>query len=213
MNMSERVANRHLQRRAGGVWVVTHAANRLEDLSEELREVVDLLEGSPELINTFGEIARVVNKLRRETSKDLHEAARTLHGMRPKLRGKVGDHPQVSGGGQRMTAALSNKMDNQTKRRVLIAFKKRGLDGNGRFDKAAHGYAVALDVLSDFGIELDEVVNSHHFLRPEGRLAVNIAFTNPEDSFSPISIQNSMLVLSWHRFDETGKYEVLAYLS
>jgi hypothetical protein len=87
-----------------------------------------------------------------------------------------------------------------------------GLDGNGRFRKATDGYNLALKILGDFGIELGEIVSSHLFSPDSNTLKIDLAFTNPADSFSPVSITNSMLHLSYTRLDN-DRFEVLAYLT
>lgn len=104
------------------------------------------------------------------------------------------------------------RLDPQTKARVNKALVKVGLDGNGNFVKADRGYAAAVEVLQDFDIELDDIANSFEFLKPSGRLNLHIAFTNPVDSFSPVQISNSVLVVTFHQ-RESGNFEVLAYLS
>jgi DNA-binding ferritin-like protein len=103
-------------------------------------------------------------------------------------------------------------LDRKIRQKANKALNRAGLDGNGRFRKPDRGYAKALDVLADSGIELDEVVSSFTFQPEKGSTTVRLAFSNPEDSFSPESIHNAMLVLSWyqHRPDH---YEVLAYVS
>lgn len=95
---------------------------------------------------------------------------------------------------------------------INAALNKAGLDGNTYFAKSSAGFVRAVEILAKFGIELDEVVSSHLFSGARGRMAVDLAFTNPEDSFSPISISNSMLTLSFHEM-ESGQFEVIAYLS
>lgn len=99
--------------------------------------------------------------------------------------------------------------------RVLInqALVRAKLDGNGRFRKPEHAYNAALGVLSHFGIELDEVVSSHLFKqRPSGVLKIDIAYTNKEDSFSPVPISNSVLYIQYTELRE-DLFEAVAYLS
>jgi len=95
--------------------------------------------------------------------------------------------------------------------KVTAKFKQAGLDGNGRFRKAQDGYAKALDVLGDFGVELDDVVSSHLFNVDAGRVSVSLAWST-DDPFSPVSIGREMLIVSWTKMDN-GRFEVLAYLS
>lgn len=98
------------------------------------------------------------------------------------------------------------------KREITLDFIKAGLDGNGRFEKPDKGYSRAVDILQKHGIELDQVVNSWEFKQDSRQLTINVAFTNKADLFSPGPINNSMLVLSYHRLSDTA-FEVIAYMS
>jgi hypothetical protein len=90
---------------------------------------------------------------------------------------------------------------------------KAGLDGNGRFGSPTEALNAATTVLSAHGIELDDVPNSWALTKYEQfRFTLDLAWTNEADSYSPIPIQNSVLVLTWYKFSE-GVYEGLAYLS
>lgn len=109
-------------------------------------------------------------------------------------------------------ALRSVRMDPKKKRIIHRVFKLEGLDGNKYFRRAQEGYSKAIDVLQDYGIEMDEVVSSHLFNEPKGHFTIHLAETNPEDIFSPIPINNSMLVISFHQM-QSGKFEVIAYLS
>jgi hypothetical protein len=105
------------------------------------------------------------------------------------------------------------KIDRKTREFIATEFNRAGLDGNGRFAKPDKGYVAAVDALSDFGIEIDEVVNAHSFApRPSGSLHIALAFTNQEDSFSPVSIPDTELIINYHEL-APGRFEVLAYLS
>lgn len=113
----------------------------------------------------------------------------------------------------RRKAGLDNGIvDRKTMRFANAAMRQKGLDGNGRFVKPTRGYALALDILADFGIELGRVVSSHLFDRDRGNLSVELAFTNPDDSFSPVAIRNTALYIAYERLGDVG-YEVIAYLS
>lgn len=112
----------------------------------------------------------------------------------------------------RYLKAAAARLPGGTRGKINEAFRKLGLDGNGRFVKAEHGYAKAVEALAAFGIELDGIVDSFKFNRLEGRVTVDIAFTNPSDLFSPTSISNSVLVITFYKHDD-NKFEVLAYMS
>lgn len=108
--------------------------------------------------------------------------------------------------------AESKRLDQGARREINSLLIRAGLDGNGRFRSAQQGYARAVDVLQDEGIELDEVVSSHLFNQSSGTIRADIAFTNYTDRFSPISIENSVLYLQYTELRD-GVYEVVAYLS
>ena len=108
--------------------------------------------------------------------------------------------------------AESKRLDQGARREINSLLIRAGLDGNGRFRSAQQGYARAVDVLQDEGIELDEVVSSHLFNQSSGTIRADIAFTNYTDRFSPISIDNSVLYLQYTELRD-GVYEVVAYLS
>lgn len=110
------------------------------------------------------------------------------------------------------TAAPGQKLDSKTRQEINRMLDRAGLDGNKRFEKAEHGFSRAMDVLSKFGIEQDEIPNSHIFTRPDGRFTVDLAFSNPQDAFSPQAISNSMLVVTFHEL-APYKFEVIAYVS
>jgi len=103
-------------------------------------------------------------------------------------------------------------LDRSTRNRIAKQFKRVGLDGNGKFRKPQDGYSRALGILSDFDIEMDDVPSSHLFNGDQGRLSIHLAFTNQEDSFSPIPIRNAMLVITFYKRMKDN-FEVLAYIS
>lgn len=115
----------------------------------------------------------------------------------------------------RMAASkeAGRRLDNGLRRKVNEKLLRVGLDGNGRFRKPEQGFARAVEVMQEFGIEMDEVVSSHLFSpRPQGTVRVDLAFSNPSDPFSPESITNSLLFLQYTELD-AGRFEVTAYLS
>lgn len=98
-----------------------------------------------------------------------------------------------------------------TRNKIATRFGKEGLDGNGRFRKPQHGYMIAIEILREFGVEMDTVVSSHVFNGSEGGTRIHLAFTNREDPFSPTPIKNSLLILTFH--DLGASFEVLCYMS
>lgn len=109
--------------------------------------------------------------------------------------------------------AAGERLDRSLRQKINKAMERKGLDGNGRFRKPEEGYSRAVDVMQEYGIELDEVVSSHLFSpRPSGTVKADIAFTNEADRFSPASITNSMLYLQYTEVSD-DRFEVVAYLS
>lgn len=106
----------------------------------------------------------------------------------------------------------TRKLDKALGKTINAALVAAGLDGNGRFRKQSDALRAALDVIGSNGMEQDEVIHADRLRSDSGRITVDLAFTNPNDSFSPIPISNSMLVLSWHKL-ESGAFEGVAYLS
>jgi hypothetical protein len=114
-----------------------------------------------------------------------------------------------------MRAAIRGgaKLTPKVRTSIGRAFKQAGLDGNGRFPKPEAGFSKAVEILRDYGIELDDIPHSHLFaMRPDGQMNLRLALSNPEDPHSPTPIGNSMLVLTFHEMEEY-KFEVLAYVS
>lgn len=104
------------------------------------------------------------------------------------------------------------RLDPRVKRLIAVAFKRAGLDGNGRFEKPSQGYSKAFEILGDFGMSLEDLADSHIFSMDHGSQRLRMVLTNPGDPFSPTPIKNSVLVISHYKM-ETDKFEVLAYLS
>lgn len=101
----------------------------------------------------------------------------------------------------------------KVKKAVNAGLVKKGLDGNGRFEKPVAALSAANEVLAAHGLEMAETLDSFRLSRPEGRMTITIASTNKDEPLSPIGVKNSVLVLQWSTFKETGKVEVISYLS
>lgn len=109
-------------------------------------------------------------------------------------------------------AAQSVRVNSALRSKVNRELVRAKLDGNGRFEKPGLALAAAGNVLADNGIEFDEAIHASRLMGDEGRITVDLAFTNQQDVFSPIQISNSMLAMTWYKHDEY-KYEAVAYLS
>jgi len=197
--LAKKIAARYLKRAATteGQKDLDWGVKKLDKALDDIEEVLihwDPKGSTPGLADGHPNVAESAS-IMRQVGKILGPQVAKLKRMkfgRAKVRGKL--------------------LDRKLKNLIAHAFKFEGLDGNKFFRKAQDGYSKALGVLQDYGIEMDEVVSSHLFNPPEGRISINLAWTNKEDMFSPESIPNSMLVVTFHQM-ESGKFEVIAYLS
>lgn len=104
------------------------------------------------------------------------------------------------------------KLDRTVRQKANRDLERAGLDGNGRFKKPGEALSYAFKALARYGMEPDEMVDGFLLSRPQGSVNIDMAFSNEKDSFSPISITNTMLRIQWT--DLGGKrYEVIGYLS
>lgn len=101
-------------------------------------------------------------------------------------------------------------LDSSTRRKANDALRRKGFDGNGRFRSKGQAINLAFGVLDEFGIEADEVISADKMR--SGTRGIELAWTNPDDPFSPVNIPNSVLHFSWTEVGN-GLYEVIAYLS
>ena len=115
------------------------------------------------------------------------------------------------------------KISNSERKRIGLAFKKAGLDGNGRFEKKEHGLQAITNALSSLGFQLD-MVSADTIMGDKGNrnLIFRRANSVGDDPFSEKSeIQNSRISFNWERLDgpthqypnSPSKFEVLAYAS
>ncbi len=108
--------------------------------------------------------------------------------------------------------AASDRLDTAKRQQINHDLNHSGMDGNVSFHSVGQGLAAVGAVLSKHGLEWDETLNANTFLRDQGRRPLAIAFSNPQDSFSPTSIANSVVSFAWYK-RESGNYEITAYLS
>jgi len=113
------------------------------------------------------------------------------------------------------------KIKPKEKKKINEAFRKAGLDGNGRFKKIDHGISKINEILADSDFELDEITSSDRFREDKGRQEFKIARKKHKDPHSPTPIKNSIVAFSWHLMSEKKvtdvvkdkTFEILAYVS
>lgn len=114
---------------------------------------------------------------------------------------------------RRMAAAPApvGKLPPAVKQAANSVLRRKGFDGNGRFQRSGQIISMAFDVLKGFGITISDPVTPASFARPEGTLRLDIEYINQDDPFSPVPILNSVLFLQYSQHD--SGYEVVGYLS
>ena len=111
-----------------------------------------------------------------------------------------------------VTVAADRKLDRALRERVNSDLARAGFDGNGRFRSIGQALNKLSGILQKHGIEEDDVYSADLFRGDQGHRTFNIAFSNPDDAFSPQAIGNSMLTIQWFQH-RAGALEVLSYLS
>jgi len=87
---------------------------------------------------------------------------------------------------------------------------RRGLDGNGRFEKPGYAHAVAGEVLERHGYELTDHLSGWHTSREQNTLNLSVS-RKTSDPFSPVTVENTALFFQYAKMPG-GKYEVVSYL-
>lgn len=205
-NIKQRVAARYLQGSISGDlrWGTDQIAAALNILDEvatvwTLRRPGHPAEGREAPADIYREVAHAVQDIQGPISKKLSDhlkAIRRISRSRPRTAKRY----------------RHRRLDPKLRRIIHQVFWKEGLDGRKNFRKPEDGYRKAVDILDDYGIELDGIISGWVFRQPEGRFDVELAYKNKDDPFSPIQISNSMLIMSFYKRDK-DKFEVLAYLS
>jgi hypothetical protein len=92
------------------------------------------------------------------------------------------------------------------------ALEKAGFDGNGRFRTIGQANSKLAEVLSNFGLQLADVMSADRFREPSKTQNFSLEFVNPQDSFSPVAFDDSMVHYSYAKL-APDRVEVVAYLS
>ncbi|MCH8518021.1 MAG: hypothetical protein LAT68_17120 [Cyclobacteriaceae bacterium] len=198
-------------KKLGTIWLVTDPTPKSEiiDILVGVRDAVrlgDIIRGTSPA--EWGSSNPAIHTDLRSAKKDAMDRLKRVH------KGDIPDWVIKEEGRTNFKMAReSGKLDSNLRRKINAHLSRVGLDGNGRWDRPEGGYVKALDVLSEYGIELGEVVSSDLFRRPSGTWNIEIAFSNPNDPYSPVAIRNSMLSLTYTEVGDGGRYETLAYLS
>ena len=103
------------------------------------------------------------------------------------------------------------RLDSGKRQRINRDLRRAGFDGNERFKTIGTAVNAAFSVLAKHGLEPDDTLRADLFYDKKGHRGIDVAFTNPQDSFSPVPVKNSMLAFSWELLGE--RFEVIAYMS
>jgi hypothetical protein len=98
------------------------------------------------------------------------------------------------------------------KSNINAMLAKAGFDGNGRFERPDKAMTPLQHVLDEFNLDISEPITPWTFTGNSGRRVLDVEFHNTADPFSPVSLDNSALVITYYKHRE-GAWEVLAYMS
>lgn len=107
---------------------------------------------------------------------------------------------------------ISPKDWKMIREKANAALEKAGFDGNGRFKTIGQANSKLADVLSNFGLQLADVMSADRFREDSRVQNFGLEFVNPQDSFSPIAFDDSMVHYSYTKLSP-DRVEVVAYLS
>ena len=113
---------------------------------------------------------------------------------------------------QRLVRKASASLTSQQRRAINQDLVRAGLDGTRPWPRLGQALNEIGDVLAKNGLGHD-MMSADRFRGTDGSARLDIEFTNEADPFSPTPITNSILVVTYHQFEETGRWEVIAYLS
>ena len=112
-------------------------------------------------------------------------------------------------GGSRNAAAVLPQTQRQ---KVNMALMRSGMDGNKPWPRLGQALNEIGEVLANNGISHD-IMSADRFRGRDGITRLDVKFINEADPFSPTPITNSMLVITYHQFEGTDRWEIIAYLS
>lgn len=107
-------------------------------------------------------------------------------------------------------APTTAELPESERTQMNAALWAQGLDGRVPQPSIGRALQTIGDVLAAHGYEWETILNSHLFLTDSGHRGLDFARSTPGDSFSPKSVENSMISFSWYKFPTTGRYEVIA---
>ena len=132
-----------------------------------------------------------------------------------RMLGKLPMRPSRFASVKRLVArykAAAATLPSALKQKVNQALVRAGMDGNRPWPRLGQALNEIGDVLAKNGLGHD-TMSADRFRGTDGSARLDIEFTNEADPFSPTPITNSILVVTYHQFEETGRWEVIAYLS
>ena len=113
---------------------------------------------------------------------------------------------QAQQAGHNLSRDVRNKINSQ-----LVS---KGLDGTTYFNRVHEALNAIADVLGNNELSVEGVFGDEFIRNDKGQKSYSLTGSaQPGDPFTPgPQVNNSMLVVSWYKMD-SGRYEVIAYLS
>jgi hypothetical protein len=106
----------------------------------------------------------------------------------------------------------ADKIRTSLRAKVNNDLNRKGLDGQGTFQRKGQALTAISKVLEKHGIEFASVITADLLSGSEGRRLFDVAFSNKSNPHDPVLIENSVISFSWYE-RESGRLEITAYLS
>jgi len=120
----------------------------------------------------------------------------------------------------RVPGGRMTRLDPSLRRKINQRLVHVGLDESRTFPKPETIYSLAVQTVGEFGIDLESNINPFVFVdrsKPDGKAdqghtTLLLEWRNRENPFSPLPLNNSMLVFTFVRMP-SGNFAGTAYLS
>ena len=106
----------------------------------------------------------------------------------------------------------STKLKPNQRQMLTAKLVRAGMDGNRYFGRVIDAVNQAEDILRQYGINFVSSPDSYRFKPDDGRITIELE-RQPTDDYHNITPLEHMLVMTWHKMQVSGDYEIIAYIS